>query len=218
MPGSHWNAQADELLIWVAGGVWRHEYPMEIHQIVFFARVADFLNALNEFEPFDKDRGSFTANSIQKHVQYTKIQWKEPQCIERPPWLSEDALKGQFGDVGLEALRESTSRLRLAVERRHQNFSNQEEEKAEAQRKDFWKKEEEIREQNFRKGVEDLGYTKDAESPGGLSWTDPNASGFHYQEPESHSHVGALRSEVKYGTLISPHRLTKTSTAPRNKR
>ncbi|TGO53755.1 hypothetical protein BCON_0118g00080 [Botryotinia convoluta] len=120
MTGFRWTAQADALFIWVAGGVWRHEKRIRegklmISQTHLFDRVGGFLDALNKFEPFDKGRDDFNRESIRTHVLYKKIQWKQPQWVERPPWLSEDALKGQFGEVSLEALHESTSRLRRAT-------------------------------------------------------------------------------------------------------
>ncbi|KAF7959809.1 hypothetical protein EAE96_001415 [Botrytis aclada] len=116
-----WTTQSDELLIWVAGGVWRHEKRMRgeefmISQTHLFDRVGDFLDALNKFQPFDKGRDDFKEQSIQGHIRCRKMQWKEPRCVERPPWLSGDILNGQFGEVGLRALHESTSRLRRATE------------------------------------------------------------------------------------------------------
>ncbi|KAF7881951.1 uncharacterized protein EAF02_006639 [Botrytis sinoallii] len=232
-------------------------------------------------EPFDKERHCLTPELIRMHVNQKKIQWKQPQCIKRSPWLSEVALKGEFGEIGLEALHESILRLRhltgsdtdewrkrvekcegilqkhiqqaadhieflhheeKAARRKEKasrkRLREKEEEKAapmqlkaqskrsreeetekaaqrkkEAQSERFWREEKEIREQYFRRGVKELGYTKDAESPEDLSWTDPNASGFHHPEPESHSNVGAFRPGVQDVYLNSPHRLTTTSTA-----
>ncbi|TGO42840.1 hypothetical protein BHYA_0005g01060 [Botrytis hyacinthi] len=233
MTGFRWTYQADTLFIWVAGGVWRHEN-----------QVGDFMDALNKLEPFDKGRVDFNPESIRMHVHNKGIQWKQPQWVERPSWLSEDVLKGQFGEVGLEALHESTSRLRRAtgsdtaqwresVQNRERilqshirlaannkeflrqekkaarrqekaprkRFREEEKGKAaqrqeEAQMERFWREEKEIREQEFRSGVKELGYTEDAESSGGLSWAQPNASGFHDPEPEPDSYAGAFRDGV----------------------
>ncbi|KAF5877786.1 uncharacterized protein Bfra_002153 [Botrytis fragariae] len=258
MTGFHWTHRADALFIWVAGGVWRHENRIRegkfmITQKHLFDRVGDFLDALNKFEPFDKGRDDFNMESIRMHVYNKKIHWKQPQWVERPPWLSEDALKGQFGEVGLEALHESTSRLRhtagsdtaewrervqngertlqdqeilaaqgkkLPGRRTKARPQKREQGKAqapdEAQKIRFWREQEEkIREQEFRRGVKKLGYTKDAESSGDLSWTDPNASGFHYQNPEPDSYGGAFRPGVKDGYLTPPLRLKTTSTVRR---
>ncbi|TGO47249.1 hypothetical protein BOTNAR_0535g00010 [Botryotinia narcissicola] len=80
-----------------------------------FDAVGDFLDALNKSEPFDMQRDEFKPVLIRSHVPRKKIQWEKLKWVERPSWLSKDALKGQFGEVGLEALHQSTSRLRRAT-------------------------------------------------------------------------------------------------------
>ena len=85
----------------------------------------------------------------------------------------------------------------------------------EAQRKIFWRKEEEkIRELQFRREVKRHGYTKDPEFPGNLSWTDHNASGFIYREPSNHFGRGIRRGGQDV-YLTSPLPLTGPSTIRR---
>ncbi|TGO28724.1 hypothetical protein BPAE_0024g00720 [Botrytis paeoniae] len=244
----NWTPEADALLIWVAGGVWCHEKrtregKLMIDHIYLFEQVADFLDALNEFEPFEKSGKRLNAQIVGRRATLKRIQWEKPQWVKRPSWLSEENLKGQFGEVGLKALHESTLRLRCDLGNtaewyemvrkwkkifqrqewytaQNKEFLQQEEKAAQrpekAQRKRLWREEEgKIREQEFRSGVKKLGYTKDADSSGDLSWADPSASGFHYREPKSDSHVGAFRRGAKDGCLSPPLQLKTTSTAQR---
>ncbi|KAK8901216.1 hypothetical protein QC760_010289 [Botrytis cinerea] len=117
--------KADALLAWVAGDVWRYEKQLRegipqklmINSTQLLERVGEFLNALNQLEPFDISRG-FKVEAIRWHAKDKNIQWKESQRVERPSWLSEHVLKGQFGEIGLEALHDSTLRLRRAFQDR----------------------------------------------------------------------------------------------------
>ncbi|TGO18231.1 hypothetical protein BTUL_0011g00370 [Botrytis tulipae] len=270
MCSNSWSPRADTLFVWVAGGVWLHEKQIRegkhmISRTHLFDAVGDFLDALNKSEPFDMQRVEFKPVLIRSHVLRKKLQWEKLKWVERPSWLSKDALKGQFGEVGLEALHESTSRLRRAtgsdtdkwrkrvqkrgrilqgqeilaannreflrqekkVARRQEKaprkrFREEEEEETAVQRQEeaqmerFRREEEEKRrEQQPRREVERLGYTKDTEYSGGLSWTDPNASGSHYPGPEFNSHGGALRYGAKnvYFTTSRFPSIDTTSTA-----
>ncbi|TEY64850.1 hypothetical protein BOTCAL_0142g00070 [Botryotinia calthae] len=235
MGGPSWSSKADALLAWVAGSVWRYEkqiregVPQElmINSTQLFGPVGDFLNALNRPEPFDLKR-DFKTESIRSHAKYQNLQWKKSQWVERPSWLSENVLKGQFGEIGLAALHDSTLRLRRAFQnqknaetqgkelgRNPRGTRPQERGEAqvmdEAQRKIHWRKEEEkIRELQLRRGVKRLGYTKDPEFPENLSWTDHNASGFIYQEPSNQLDSGIRRGGQDV-YLTSPLPLTGPS-------
>ncbi|KAF7899449.1 hypothetical protein EAF00_003785 [Botryotinia globosa] len=266
-----WNPEADALLAWVAGGVWHHEKRARkgkhmIDHVYLFERVADFLDALNEFQPFEKSRKILNAQTVDRRAK--NLQWKKPQWVKRPSCLSEEILKGQFGEVGLKDLHKSTLNLRCAlgnntpewyesIRKREEIFQKQEwyaaqnkeflrqeekaarrremtqskrfreeeeetavqrqvkaqkkrlreeeEEEEEAQMERFRREEEEKRrEQQPRREVERLGYTKDTEYSGGLSWTDPNASGSHYPGPEFNSHGGALKYGAKNVYFTNP--------------
>ncbi|KAK6611917.1 hypothetical protein H4I95_02713 [Botrytis cinerea] len=164
-----WSSRADALLAWVAGDVWRYEKQLRegipqklmVNSTQLLERVGEFLNALNQLEPFDISRG-FKVEAIRWHAKDKNIQWKESQRVERPSWLSEHVLKGQFGEIGLEALHDSTLRLRRAFQDRESAKTQgkelarnpretrpQERERGkaqvmdEAQRTIFWRKEEE---------------------------------------------------------------------------
>ncbi|KAF7927313.1 uncharacterized protein EAE97_009988 [Botrytis byssoidea] len=114
----NWNPEADALLTWVAGGVWCHEKRARkgkhmIDHVYLFERVADFLDALNEFQPFEKSRKILNAQTVDRRAK--KLQWEKPQWVKRPSCLSEDILKGQFGEVGLKDLHKSTLNLRCVL-------------------------------------------------------------------------------------------------------
>ncbi|KAF7909970.1 uncharacterized protein EAF01_003688 [Botrytis porri] len=243
MPYPHWSPKADALFDWVAGGVWCNEQQRcKKWNIVFikthvYEGITDFLDAFNKFNPFDENKKEFTFGIIRRHATKKMIQLQKCEWIERPPWLSEDVLKGQFGEVGLKDLHESTSRLRRAagsdtaqwrekVQKHELNL--QKSESVAAQYRDFFQRKEEaerleacreqeekLRELQFRNGVKERGFTKDDESSGGLSWTDPNASGFHLQTPEFDSHDGAFRPGVKDRCLTPSLQLETTSTVRR---
>ncbi|THV47936.1 hypothetical protein BGAL_0278g00020 [Botrytis galanthina] len=264
-----WNPEADALLTWVAGGVLCHEKRARkgkhmIDHVYLFERVADFLDALNESQPFEKSRKILNAQTVDRRAK--KLPWEKLQWVKRPSCLSEEILKGQFGEVGLKDLHESTLNLRCAlgnntrewyekIRKREEIFQRQEwyaaqneeflrqEEKAvqrpeKAQKKRLREEEEETdqrerfrreeeekrREQRPRRGVEKIGYTKDTEYSGGLSWTDPNASGSHYPGPEFNSHGGAFRygaKNVYFTTPLFPsidHNFDGSKTGSRNER
>lgn len=228
-----WSSRADALLVWVAGGVWHYEKQIRegipqklmINSTQLLGRVGDFLNALNQLEPFDIRRG-FKAEAIRWHAKDKNIQWKKSQRVERPSWLSENVLEGQFGEIGLEALHDSTLRLRRAFQDRESAKTQgkeiarnlretrpQERERGKAQvmdkaqRTTFWGKEEEkIRELQFRREVKRHGYTKDPEFSENLSWTDHNASSFIYCEPSNQLGRGIRRGgqDVYFTSPLPP--------------
>ncbi|ATZ52280.1 hypothetical protein BCIN_08g00430 [Botrytis cinerea B05.10] len=236
-----WSSRADALLAWVAGDVWRYEKQLRegipqrlmINSTQLLERVGEFLNASNQLEPFYISIG-FKVEAIRWHAKDKNIQWKESQGVERPSWLSEHVLKGQFGEIGLEALHDSTLRLRRVLQDRESAKTQgkelarnpretrpQERERGkaqvmdEAQRTILWRKEEEkIRELQFRREVKRHGYTKDPEFPGNLSWTDHNASGFIYREPPNQLGRGIRRGGQDV-YLTSPLPLTGPSTIRR---
>lgn len=134
----------------------------------------------------------------------------------------ESILEGEKETAQRKIIREEQEQKaaqRQEEARRLEIRREQEEEKA-AQRQEEARRlkirreqKEKRREQRPRRGVEKLGYTKDTEYSGDLSWTDLNASGSHYPGPEFNSHGGALRyggGDV-FWTLPPP--LTTTSTA-----
>lgn len=95
---------ADALFLWVAGGVWRHEQQRSRERNFTFSgrhlyeEIADFLDAFNTFDCFDENKAGFEMEMVQRRARRKGIQLGKVEWIERPPWLSENVLKGKYGE------------------------------------------------------------------------------------------------------------------------